>query len=101
GIRDKLVTGVQTCALPILHAKVHAPTRRFAVAGLADGKLVPVFAAESPAEPIRLEVTDPQLLRLDEGGGLLLDVSVTGGTASERSEERRGGAGCRARQRRG
>jgi hypothetical protein len=60
----------------VLRLRVRAPARRVAVAGDAAGRPVPLFAAESPAEPVRVEVTDPALLRLDPRGGLLLTVSI-------------------------
>jgi hypothetical protein len=67
----------------VLHARVRAASRRFTVAGPADGGAGPVFAAESPAEPIRVEITDERLLRPDDRGGLHLTVSVTGGTPED------------------
>jgi hypothetical protein len=61
-----------------LVARVRAPGRRFAVAGVADGELVPLVAVDSPTEPVRLEITESRLLRRDAQGGLLLNVAVTG-----------------------
>jgi len=61
----------------ILHLRVRAPSRRVAVDGLADDQPVPIFAAENPAEPIRLEIADPRLIRTDEQGGLHLVLSIT------------------------
>jgi hypothetical protein len=58
-------------------ARVRSPSRRFTVAGVADGKrLVPVYQADAPVDPIRVEITDPALLRLDDEGGLYLNVSL-------------------------
>jgi hypothetical protein len=59
-----------------LFAQVRAPFRRFSVAGVRDGKPVPLFAADGPVDPVRIDVTDPTLLRLDEQGGLYLEVAV-------------------------
>jgi hypothetical protein len=78
-----------------LSARIHAPSRRVTVAGRADDGLVEVHRVESPLDPLRVEITDERLLRLDEQGGLHLNVSVSdvpkGGGAGQRgvqSEEK-------------
>jgi hypothetical protein len=70
-----------------LVARVRTPGWRFAVAGYADGKPVPLHAEDSPAEPVRVEIADPRLLRLDEQGGLHLNVKV--GLAGMQSSDAR------------
>jgi hypothetical protein len=60
-----------------LHLRIRAPSRRVVVAGLADGRQVPLFTEDSPAEPIRVEIADPALLRQDDQGGLHLNVAIT------------------------
>src|SRR5438094_10443118 len=72
GIRDRTVTGVQTCALPISHER-HAVTSSQATQGFL-------------GEPLLLFVERKRL----EGG----DQLVRG---RERSEERRVGKECRSR----
>jgi hypothetical protein len=59
-----------------LHLRVRAPSRRVAVGGLADGRPVALDSKDSPAEPIRVEVDDAKLLRVDEQGGLHFSLSV-------------------------
>jgi hypothetical protein len=61
----------------VLRLQVRAPGRRVTVTGTADGRAVPLFAAESPAGPVRVEITNPRLLRPDADGGLHLTVAVT------------------------
>src|SRR5262249_55728321 len=60
-----------------LFARVQAPSRRFSVAGHADGRPVPLHAVESPLDPVRLEIVEERFLRLDEQGGLHLHVAVS------------------------
>src|SRR5690554_7531298 len=79
GIRDADVTGVQTCALPILG---HA--------GLA--RTLYFQDAESNAERIKLHA-DIAI----ERSGHVPSMIVAGTVVSERSEERRVGKECRSR----
>jgi hypothetical protein len=60
-----------------LHLHVRAAGRRVSVAGLADGRPIPVWEAESPSAPVRVEVTDGPLLRTDDQGGLHLKLTIT------------------------
>src|SRR5687767_15305752 len=77
GIRDKLVTGVQTCALPIWQQRRRARQSRRAGALLER----PRHLLDQPQPPARLRPAAADL-----GAGLL-----------ERSEERRVGKECRSR----
>src|SRR5205823_9440979 len=97
GIRDKLVTGVQTCALPILEfSGVPGEThRRGQPFGEKGGSL------EDPVAVLVLEPAD-----LAAAGFLLeLEVEIAAGrlrhvqapAVVERSEERRVGKECRCR----
>jgi len=52
-----------------LHLQVRAPGRRVSVAGLADGRPVPVWGAENPAAPVRVDLPDGPLLRTDDHCG--------------------------------
>src|SRR3989441_7020918 len=82
GIRDKLVTGVQTCALPISSA-VAAPTD------------VPVATAGFTApKPVASETAD---LKIDLAATGPCWVSATVDAEPPRSEERRVGKECRSR----
>src|SRR5256885_13254063 len=84
GIRDYKVTGVQTCALPILAALVRA----FAGRGLWMIPIVSLFFATMGAlENMQEEIIPlvPALLVLGAGLGI------------DRSEERRVGKECRSR----
>jgi len=57
----------------VFRLRARAPGRRVAVT--AEG--VSLFAADSPAEPIRVEITDPRQLRPDADGGLRFTLSIT------------------------
>jgi hypothetical protein len=59
-------------------ARIDAPSRRVTISGRGDGGLVEVHRVESPLDPIRAEITDKGLLRLDDQGGLHLNVAVSG-----------------------
>src|SRR5205823_10890050 len=88
GIRDKLVTGVQTCALPI--SRVEAAVReKKPVSAETDGR--------SADGTIHLSAVDAQgnmvALTLTHGNSFGAMVTVDG----LRSEERRVGKECRAR----
>src|SRR5687767_15736433 len=78
GIRDKLVTGVQTCALPIY------------VAGL-DADWTNASVIDEQVELIRARVGQKKVICALSGG---VDSSVA---AALRSEERRVGKECRSR----
>src|SRR2546430_8898464 len=83
GIRDLTVTGVQTCALPILHADMHA----FAVG--ADGTFYAgtdggIFASSNALSGPALDVT-------------FTSAHNEGLVSHLRSEERRVGKECRSR----
>jgi hypothetical protein len=60
-----------------LHLHIRAPGRRVTVTAGADGSPVTLHTAESPLDPIRVDVADPRLLRPDNGGGLTLTVGVS------------------------
>jgi hypothetical protein len=60
-----------------LAAKIDAPGRRMTVAGRAGEQLVELFRADSPADPVRVDLTEARLLRLDEEGGLHVNVAVS------------------------
>jgi hypothetical protein len=60
-----------------LVARIAAPSRRVALAGQAAGGLVEVHHVESPLDPLRVEITEPRLLRLDNEGGLSIHVTLS------------------------
>jgi hypothetical protein len=59
-----------------LSARFAAPGRRVTVSGRDGAKSVEFFAADSPLDPLRVEITEPRFLALDKGGGLLLNLAV-------------------------
>jgi hypothetical protein len=59
-----------------LAVKINALSRRVTVGARADGRFVEVHQADSPISPVRVDVSDGRLLRLDEGGGLHLNLAV-------------------------
>jgi hypothetical protein len=65
------------------HMRIRAPARRVAVGGLAGGRLVSLFEAESPADAVRVELADPTLLQPDSEGGLYLALAITDSGAPE------------------
>jgi hypothetical protein len=60
-----------------LFITVRAPLRRFSVGGYdKDGTPRELRASESPAGPIEVDITQPNLLTLDSQGGIYLNVVV-------------------------
>lgn len=83
-----------------LNFRVDAPSRRVRVSALPDGKedgeRAEVYSGLSPLDPVRVEITDPRLLRLDEAGGLHLTLELRnaakpGGKAPAGKKSRPGG----------
>src|SRR5262249_61231702 len=60
-----------------LLTRIDAPARRVTISGLADDGPVELHRVESPLDPLRVDVTDERLLRLDAEGGLHLNLSVS------------------------
>jgi hypothetical protein len=60
-----------------LIVKVSAPSRRVTLSVPVDGGPVELYRAESPLDPIRLDITERRLLRPDEDGGLHLHLSIS------------------------
>src|SRR5205823_7235442 len=86
GIRDKLVTGVQTCALPICHHSIsHHQNRQ---ANLDKIRAINIYHME------QLAYLTSKLKSVHEGDATLLDNCMV---AYGRSEERRVGKECRWR----
>jgi hypothetical protein len=78
-----------------LTAKINAPTRRVTIAGQADGGPLELHSVANPLDPIRIDITQEQLLHLDREGGLHLNVIVSDsnksaeeGPGSVRKEEK-------------
>src|SRR5205823_10314729 len=91
GIRDKLVTGVQTCALPIFAGDVGGDRGRRA-------------GAEALVDLLGDGLADIGLARGDHHLGAVLghalgnrEPDAAGGSGDDRSEERRVGKECRSR----
>jgi hypothetical protein len=59
-----------------LLARIDAPGRQVSVAGVAGGAAIVLHTKESPLDPIAVDIDRPELLGLDEEGGLHLDVTV-------------------------
>jgi hypothetical protein len=60
-----------------LAARIDAPGRQVLITGRAADGLVELYRADSPRGAIRLDLTDERLLRLDDHGGLRLNLSVS------------------------
>jgi len=60
-----------------LWAKVESPSRRFTVSGHSKNGIVRLKSEHSPVDPLQIEITQHDLLVLDEHGGLHLDIAVS------------------------
>src|SRR3989441_9961122 len=95
GIRDKLVTGVQTCALPICKAAAALETAVVVVlgVGVADAAAEPLVALVL-VDQVSPGIGDQEGMAVREALGQLGLEGVINGV---RSEERRVGKECRSR----
>jgi hypothetical protein len=59
-----------------LAAKVIAPARRVTVSGWTGTRFVEVDHVQGPLDPIRIDIADERYLRLDEQGGLRVQLSM-------------------------
>jgi hypothetical protein len=59
-----------------LTAKIDALSRRVTISAGPEGNRKELHHADSPLDLIRLEITDPQLLKQDEEGGIFLNVHI-------------------------
>jgi hypothetical protein len=60
-----------------LIARFDAPSRRVTISGSGKAGPIEVFAAVSPLDPLRIEIKQPELLKLDEQGGLEFNVALS------------------------
>jgi hypothetical protein len=60
----------------VLTIECNIPSRPFGVFALRDGQRVPVLQRTSPAGRIEVEIKEPDLLRLDESGGIAIEFDV-------------------------
>jgi hypothetical protein len=60
-----------------LSLKIDAPSRRVTISGREDSRKVELEHADSPLDPLRVEITQGQLLRLDAEGGLHLNLTIS------------------------
>lgn len=61
--------------------RLRAPSRTVKILGYYEGKPSTIREQTSPAEPIRVKVTDPRYLKLDAKGGLHLGLAIVGDDA--------------------
>jgi hypothetical protein len=73
-----------------LVARIDAPGRRVTLAARPDGKPEAAPGVDSPFEPLRLDLQEPRLLRLDSDGGLHVQLSI-GGTPQVGTSQARAG----------
>jgi hypothetical protein len=60
-----------------LWVKVESPSRWFTVSGHLQNGLVQLKSEHSPVDPLQIEITQHDLLVVDENGGLRLDIVVS------------------------
>src|SRR5699024_12125662 len=72
GIRDRNVTGVQTCALPIFDGKIDIQNRE----NVSDGEPILQLVADEPQ--IKATVTEFDLGKIKEGDKVDVKVTSTG-----------------------
>jgi hypothetical protein len=60
-----------------LRLKIDAPSRRVTISGREDSRLVELYHADSPLDPLRIEITEKPFLRLDAEGGLHLNLTIS------------------------
>src|SRR5207249_8078614 len=89
GIRDRNVTGVQTCALPISNATGH----RVAVLPLPANDALAVFDADSGVLLKTIPLGVLPVAAVISWDGSVAYVSVMGGRSEERRVGKEGGAG--------
>jgi hypothetical protein len=83
-----------------LAAKINAPSRQISItaqtggAGGEGGENVEIYRTEGPLDPLRIDIADERLLRLDKEGGLHLTLTVS-------DPLKDGGAGAQDRRDRG
>ncbi len=75
-----------------LFVKVDTPLRRFSVSAGGDGGRVQLVDEQSPLDPIQKDIVQEDLLRLDERGGLHLDIAVTERLGRQAAEPAKPGA---------
>src|SRR5207253_6346751 len=91
GIRDGHVTGVQTCALPIL-----ATIIRLSLSNVPTKNASYVIRKDHIEITTAGRIVEEKVLRVYPVGELVIPINSGGGMGG-RSEERRVGKGCRAR----
>jgi len=67
------------CRHAVLGVTIRAPWRRLEILGLAADSLVSLAATQSPLGALKFEITRPEVLQLDQAGGLVLGVEVGSG----------------------
>jgi hypothetical protein len=70
-----------------LSAQINAPGRRVKVSGRDREREVALHTVESPLDPIRMDLAEERFLRLDEAGGLHLDLDIRGPPEGGRGHE--------------
>src|SRR5205823_10800073 len=96
GIRDKLVTGVQTCALPISVTKQFGGFRAVADASISveEGEIVGLIGPNGAGKSTMFNCLSGDLP--PTSGRILYDGHDVTRASPERSEERRVGKECRS-----
>lgn len=57
--------------------KISAPSRTFSVQSLVDGEPVTIYRKPNPSGLIRFDIVDPNVLTLNEQGGLVLSLAIS------------------------
>jgi hypothetical protein len=92
-VHNRLRFELPRSALPLqveratLTVRVRAPSRRVSVQGYDAEKTIALKEADSPIDPIRVDVTDPRFLQPDSEGCLYLGVEIGGRLGANAAEE--------------
>jgi hypothetical protein len=72
-----------------LVGKIDTPGRRVTVSGLVGSEAIELYRADSPLDPVRVEIAEERLLRPDAEGGLHLNLDVSAPLGGEAGSAQR------------
>jgi hypothetical protein len=60
----------------IVHLRIRAPSRKVQLAAISNGEAIDVYSADSPVEPVDIELVGDRLPQLDATGGIHLRLTI-------------------------